>query len=145
MSWLYNHYRQSAFKWWEPCCLKKNDWDPGKALALLAICPIVGVCRSYKEWPPHLLVWPWRSKSSTKTKHVVPELSTSLQSTCDPSIFAPPGNPTCHKIHKTHRLLYTQRRIGSKNYWSLASRRRMMEVCSYVCFAWLAVLIFARL
>jgi hypothetical protein len=30
---------------------------------------------------------PWRSKSSTKTKHVVPELSTCHQSTCDPSTF----------------------------------------------------------
>jgi hypothetical protein len=29
LSWLCNHYRQPAFKWCEPCCLK-NDWDPGQ-------------------------------------------------------------------------------------------------------------------
>ena len=61
--------------------LLKNDWDPGNALALLSIGPVFGVARSYKEWPLHLLVWPWRRKSVTRkeTKDL------SEPSTSDPS------------------------------------------------------------
>jgi MFS family permease len=36
-------------------------WDPGDALALLAIGPIVGVSRSYYQWPLHQLLPCWRS------------------------------------------------------------------------------------
>jgi len=35
--------------------LLKQGWSPGNALALLAIGPVIGTARSYKEWPLHKL------------------------------------------------------------------------------------------
>ena len=36
--------------------LLENGWDPGNALALLAIGPVLGAGRSYWEWPLHTFV-----------------------------------------------------------------------------------------
>ena len=36
--------------------LLENEWDPGNALALLAIGPVLGATRSYWEWPLHIVV-----------------------------------------------------------------------------------------
>jgi len=37
--------------------LLENGWDPGNALALLAIGPILGAGWSYKEWPLHRVLF----------------------------------------------------------------------------------------
>lgn len=42
--------------------LLNSGWDPGNALALLAIGPTLGFGRSYKEWPLHELTCLRRSK-----------------------------------------------------------------------------------
>lgn len=38
--------------------LLERGWDPGHALALLAVGPFVGLGWSYKEWPLHVVVCP---------------------------------------------------------------------------------------
>jgi Major Facilitator Superfamily len=52
-----------------------SGWDPGNALALLAIGPAIGIYRSYSEWPLHRLCSATRSNRKSNESMSVEENS----------------------------------------------------------------------
>jgi hypothetical protein len=109
LSWLCNHYRQPAFKWWESCCLK-NDWDPGQCSShrppgdwsdrwSLSIVQRVASTLARKSGLGEANQAPKQNMLYPSCLHVI-----SLH-----AILLHSGNPTtCHEIPKPHPLLYTQ-------------------------------------